>query len=57
MYKLNKVIAYACYIVAAILVIFAFFKGKHLFFEGIFYFILGLMFSDTYTKEKEIEEK
>ena len=56
MYKVNKVIAYICYIVSAILVITAFFKGKYLFFEGIFCYILGLMFSDTYEKEKEIDK-
>lgn len=56
MYKVNKVIAYICYIVSITLVITAFFKGKYLFFEGIFYYILGLMFSDTYEKQKETDD-
>ena len=55
MSTINKVIAYALLVVAAVLVVASFFKGTYLFVEACFYGIMSLCFMDTSKKEKELE--
>lgn len=54
MSKVNKVIAYALLVIAAVLVIAAFFKGMYLFFGACLYVVLAMCFMDTAKNEEEV---
>ena len=52
MSMINKVISYALFVIASLLVVASFFKGSYLFYEACVYGVLGVCFLDT-SEEKE----